>query len=75
MKIEKAIEILATYKAGAYEDTSGDLDDALQLGIEALKRLKDGDNLSYAELLKPLPGETDESSAAAEEINPEETID
>ena len=32
---------------------------ATRLGIEALKRLKNGGHLSLDELLKPLPGETE----------------
>ncbi|MBA7679879.1 hypothetical protein ES703_88184 [subsurface metagenome] len=37
-----------------------DLDEADRLSLEALKRHKSRDDLSYSELLEPLPGETEE---------------
>ena len=39
MKLEKAIEILVKWKAECSYDNTEELDEAEQLGIEALKRL------------------------------------
>jgi len=41
MTPEKAIEILGTYRDEGEADLAKDLDNALTLGIEALKQIKD----------------------------------
>lgn len=60
MKIEKAIEELK----GLDEVQGGmwrkDLQDAIKLGIEALKRLEQNRTLHFIPSLKLLPGETKE---------------
>lgn len=58
MNLEKAIEILTAYKAGSYEDTGPDLDDAIQLGIEALQKLRELRTGRGVIFDRPLPGET-----------------
>jgi len=58
MKIDKAIEILKELKRGLVADE----EDAIQLGIEALKSVKQ-DRVLKLQLpgrLIPLPGETEE---------------
>ena len=58
MSLEEAIEILTLSKTCAYEGDSKDLEDAHQLGIEAMKRTSQRrENLSWK--FEPLlPGET-----------------
>ena len=58
MKLEKAIEILTTYMKGSNEAEPVDFDDALMLGVEALKRIRDGRTKSYDYFGHLLPGET-----------------
>lgn len=59
MKIEKAIEILKKRKKG--RQSIGQFDDveAIQLGIEALKREQRNRKDSNYVLVGPLPGETE----------------
>ena len=58
MKLDKAIEILTIYKAGEEDTYSDDLDDALQLGIEALKVIKRYRSFVAVDAIRLLPGET-----------------
>jgi len=60
MTLKKAIEILIDHKMQSAFEATSDFEDALKLGIEALKRLnKLRDNYSpYS--IAPLPGETEE---------------
>lgn len=59
MYIAKAIEILSSYKAGSYEDTGPDLDDALDLGIDALKFIEENRGQGAGSVPRLLPGETE----------------
>ncbi len=58
MKLEKAIEILEEDKNWDYEGVSEDLENALQLGIEALKRVKSIRIGGKPDKYTILPGET-----------------
>lgn len=60
MNIEKAIEKLTPYADGEKVDTEMDDLDAFQLGIEALKAIKQDRALGLPGRLAPLPFETDE---------------
>lgn len=60
MKLEKAIEILEDLKDGLDLPLMKDTEDAIKLGIEALRCLKGLHNLPYGSPLPPLPGETKE---------------
>lgn len=60
MKIEKAIEILRNILLDVSTDGPLDQHDALKLGIEALKRLRDHRNGFPLPPSTLLPGETDE---------------
>jgi len=59
MTLPKAIEILTKYEHDYLTRTREDFDDAVQLGNEAMKRLKqyrcDGEEMRFT----PLPGETE----------------
>ena len=58
MKLEKAIEILiGILEAGGFEDEPDDKD-AIQLGIEALKRCQELESPTNYSPMKLLPGET-----------------
>jgi len=58
MKLERAIEILTLNKTHDFREDQ-DFIEALQLGIEAMKRLQDvRQGHEYADL--PLPSETEE---------------
>jgi len=59
MTLEEAIEILIAYKAGRWEDTGPELDDALALGIEALRELMWHRKQGCALMSPRLPGETE----------------
>lgn len=60
MKLEKAIEINESLLDGTYDHRDEDMEDALKLGIEALKRVRE-DEYRGTEVPRPLlPGETDE---------------
>jgi len=60
MKLQKAIEIIQshTYPGTHHEDL--DLDDALKLGIEALKRRLEYNHKNLIDFSVLLPGETSE---------------
>lgn len=58
MKIEKAIEILTHYKVEGEAPCPPALDDALQLGIEALKRVQNQRKYDVDPHRLPLRGET-----------------
>ncbi|MBA7602873.1 hypothetical protein ES703_09969 [subsurface metagenome] len=60
MDLERAIEIKEIYCKGGEIPSHSEYREADRLSIEAMKRLQDGDNLTYGELLKPLPGETED---------------
>jgi len=57
MTIDKAIRELGIWQHSPAFNHSPHGREALKLGIEALKRLKNGGHLSLDELLKPLPSE------------------
>ena len=60
MKLEEAIKILTTHHRDQCTSIDSDTDDALQLGIEALKRRKyqSEQTSKWADII--LPGETRE---------------
>ena len=60
MKIERAIEIKKLYLAHSDQYYHQDLDDAIQLGIEALKRIKSLRLTGKPDKYSILPGETEE---------------
>lgn len=60
MKLEKAIKILQTYQVEGEAPCGGFLDDALKLGIEAMKRVERNRGFNPTEIHKLLPGETKE---------------
>lgn len=60
MKTEKATEKLTELKQGLDLPLMTDYDQALSLGIEALKRLREGRKVDHAFAWKRLPGETKE---------------
>ena len=59
MKLDRGIEILTTYLTEG-EAPCGVLDDALQLGIEALKEIKHTRQNSQKPAYRKLPSETEE---------------
>ena len=60
MKLDEAIEILKdTLKPGAFVWTP-DLPDAMNLGLEALKRFQEGRPKCFISTVLLLPGETKE---------------
>ncbi len=60
MTIDEAVEILTLDKALEFEGSANDLEDALQLGIEALKWEKECRENAPRENWLLLPGETKE---------------
>jgi len=60
MNIQKAIEILTDCTQGALLGISEDTKDALQLGIEAMKRLRVIRGYPHNQWKQLLPGETTE---------------
>lgn len=60
MTLEKAIEILEEEIAGMVKAGGGDWDDAILLGIEALKRVRDYKKAHIGLHYTPMPGETEE---------------
>ena len=73
MNSKKAIEILQRKRQTESSGELGEEWDALNLSIEALKQIledRQGNPLLDGELL---PGETEEGSEAAQEIEPEAT--
>lgn len=60
MKLDKAIKVLGDYKMESAFEATPDFEDALKLGIEALKRHKHNESCFEPGAVKPLPGETEE---------------
>ena len=60
MKIEKAIEILELHERRAFFGSLGEIREAYQLGIEALKRLRDMRTSPCTTADECLTGETEE---------------
>jgi len=58
MNIEKAIEILDDYERYGAECTHPDLPDAIKLGTEALKIIKEWRHYPFPDGVAQLPGET-----------------
>ena len=58
MTIDEAIELQETYLEAVEPEAYGDLEEAIKLGIEALKVIKDVRPTDYAAIDEPLPGET-----------------
>ena len=58
MTLEKAIELMQTDIADIDYNYPSDLSDAMKLGVEALKRVKNERVLSYPLIYHFLPGET-----------------
>jgi len=58
MTPDKAIKIQELYLHHSDQWNHQDLDTAIKLGIEALKRLQAGRNDPFSSWIKPLPGET-----------------
>ena len=58
MKLEKAIEILTIWHAGGFATRIDDMNLAIQLGIEALKRLDHCRRWTSSTWGSLLPGET-----------------
>lgn len=62
MNLDKAIEILSNHGVKPEGATWQDYLDAVKLGIEAIKRLKQNRTLHFIPSLKPLPEETTDPS-------------
>lgn len=60
MKLAKAIEINEFLKDAGVDAGHYDAEDAIQLGIEAMKRLQHGRAEGLFLFIGPLPGETPE---------------
>lgn len=60
MKLEKAIEILELTTADFRADNSPYVRDAIKLGSEALKEIKEGRTRPGGMFFHDLPGETEE---------------
>ena len=60
MKLSKAIDILTIHLQEGGSRLVPDIEDALKLGIEALRCLEGLHKLPYGSPLPPLPGETKE---------------
>ena len=60
MKLERAIKILTLHANADPETPLNDLIDAIQLGIEALKRVKCLNRIQFLFNDEALPGETKE---------------
>ncbi len=73
MEIKKAIEILEEFRIPDPGEDWQDIDNAIKLGIEALKRQEARRKLYSNTYYQPLPGETEESSEEAQEIDPGST--
>ena len=58
--IDKAIELLTQLSSDGREQLELDFQDAIKLGIEALKRIKAHRPYGYPGLNFPLPGETEQ---------------
>ena len=57
MTIDKALEILESYYREVDIDPPFHFNDALKLGIEALKRIRDDRAINIIDVQQPLPGE------------------
>lgn len=57
MKVSKAIELLEQYLRESTGFFESDFNVAVRLGLEALKRHRNQDYLSYSQLRDKLPGE------------------
>ncbi|GAI68385.1 unnamed protein product [marine sediment metagenome] len=73
MNIPKAIRTLTKWNEEGFVATSDDLLNAENLGIEALKRIEYCRSGHFNEIFKLLPGETEDNSEEAQEIEPEAT--
>ena len=60
MKIDEAIKKLNTWSHIEVAYPNQELEDAIQLGIEALKRCKYADRINFDGTINLLPGETEE---------------
>ena len=60
MKLDKAVEILNDYKMQSAFEATPDFEEAIKLGIEALKRLQRQRSGDLSLIKTPLPGETKE---------------
>lgn len=60
MKLREAIEILANSQKGTWPTPNSDFDDAIQLGIEAMKRIRLSRNRHFTLHDDLLPGETED---------------
>lgn len=58
MNIDKAIEINQSLLDGTYDHRDEEMEEALKLGIEALKVIRDVRPTDYEAIDAPLPGET-----------------
>ncbi|HUV53500.1 MAG TPA: hypothetical protein VMW64_10580 [Dehalococcoidia bacterium] len=74
MKLDKAIELLNLDLQYHTQDQKPDLNDAIKLGIEALKQLQGLHKLPHGSPLPPLAGETpeDEPERSHDVTNPGE---
>ena len=59
MQLSKAIEILERWYAGGFATKIEDMNPAIQLSIEALKRIKSEKDTIPESIYSPLPGESD----------------
>ena len=66
MKVTKAIEILEDILRYVKPGDPPDEHDAIKLGIEALKRHRNRDYLTYNEVHELLPGESPEQDVKSE---------
>jgi len=60
MKLEEAIKRLKRFALPSWSKEDHADNEAVRLGIEALKRHSYGDRITYNDYLTPLPGETEE---------------
>ncbi len=71
--IKKAIAVLTDILNYAQPGDPPEKHYAIQLGREALKRISDGRAYSSCHFVDLLPGETEDNSEEAQEIEPEAT--
>jgi hypothetical protein len=60
MRLDEAIQILHKYEMLEYDGEGKDLDEAVQLGIEALKAIRNKRQDPWNGPILSLPGETEE---------------
>lgn len=70
MKIEKAIELLTHWQHGGEITSFDDVNTAVKLGLEALKRLQIIKGFPYFQLQAKLPGETEECCKFCGAVHP-----